>query len=202
MSGTLKVGGKTLATHDTNTNVAKIQLGSTSDVVLTDSAGNNVLSEANSVVTLGDVSFSGGYLIKSSVYTLSSSVSGNQTIPWDTSTSQQTGSLNTSTGVWTCNENGVYFISTSISFYSLNNPTFPSAYSELYIKYNNGVEYTIGFSSLLDHKGGDNSVGHATSAARTISSGETIYIDHVKTGSSGANSISHTSSHLTIIKLG
>jgi hypothetical protein len=52
MSGTLKVGGKTLATHDTNTNVAKIQLGSTSDVVLTDSAGNNVLSEASGVVTL------------------------------------------------------------------------------------------------------------------------------------------------------
>jgi len=52
MSGTLKVGGKTLATHDTNTNVAKIQLGSTSDVVLTDSAGNNVLSESGSVVTL------------------------------------------------------------------------------------------------------------------------------------------------------
>jgi hypothetical protein len=52
MSGTLKVGGKTLATHDTNTNVAKIQLGSTSDVVLTDSAGNNVLSESGGVVTL------------------------------------------------------------------------------------------------------------------------------------------------------
>jgi hypothetical protein len=52
MSGTLKVGGKTLATHDTNTNVAKIQLGSTSDVVLTDSSGNNVLSESGGVVTL------------------------------------------------------------------------------------------------------------------------------------------------------
>jgi hypothetical protein len=52
MSGTLKVGGKTLATHDTNTNVAKIQLGSTSDVVLTDSAGNNVLSESGGTVTL------------------------------------------------------------------------------------------------------------------------------------------------------
>lgn len=52
MSGTLKVGGKTLATHDTNTNIAKIQLGSTSDVVFTDSAGNNVLSESGSVVTL------------------------------------------------------------------------------------------------------------------------------------------------------
>jgi len=52
MSGTLKVGGKTLATHDTNTNVAKIQLGSTSDVVLTDSAGNNVLSESSGTVTL------------------------------------------------------------------------------------------------------------------------------------------------------
>lgn len=55
MSGTLKVGGKTLATHDTNTNVAKIQLGSTSDVVLTDSAGNNVLSESSGVVTLDNV---------------------------------------------------------------------------------------------------------------------------------------------------
>jgi len=52
MSGTMKVGGKTLATHDTNTNVAKIQLGSASDVVLTDSAGNNVLSESSGVVTL------------------------------------------------------------------------------------------------------------------------------------------------------
>ena len=52
MSGTLKVGGKTIATHDTNTNVAKIQLGSTSDVVLTDSAGTNVLSESGGVVTL------------------------------------------------------------------------------------------------------------------------------------------------------
>jgi len=52
MSGTLKVGGKTIATHDTNTNVAKIQLGSTSDVVITDSAGNNVLSESGGVVTL------------------------------------------------------------------------------------------------------------------------------------------------------
>jgi len=52
MSGTLKVGGKTLATHDTNTNVAKIQLGSTSDVVFTDSTGNNVLSESGGVVTL------------------------------------------------------------------------------------------------------------------------------------------------------
>jgi len=52
MSGTLKVGGKTLATHDTNTNVAKIQLGSTSDVVITDSAGTNVLSESGGVVTL------------------------------------------------------------------------------------------------------------------------------------------------------
>ena len=54
MSGTLKVGGKTLATHDTNTNVAKIQLGSTSDVVLTDSSGNNVLSESGGVVALSD----------------------------------------------------------------------------------------------------------------------------------------------------
>lgn len=52
MSGTLKVGGKTLATHDTDTNVAKIQLGSTSDVILTDSAGNNVLSESGGLVTL------------------------------------------------------------------------------------------------------------------------------------------------------
>ena len=52
MSGTLKVGGKTLATHDTNTNIAKIQLGSTSDVVLTDSQGNNVLSESGGTVTL------------------------------------------------------------------------------------------------------------------------------------------------------
>jgi hypothetical protein len=61
MSGTLKVGGKTLATHDTNTNVAKIQLGSTSDVVLTDSAGNNVLSESGGTVTLtADTAVIGG----------------------------------------------------------------------------------------------------------------------------------------------
>jgi hypothetical protein len=55
MSGTLKVGGKTLATHDTDNNVAKIQLGSTSDVVLTDSAGNNVLSESGGNVSIGNV---------------------------------------------------------------------------------------------------------------------------------------------------
>jgi len=62
MSGTLKVGGKTLATHDTNTNVAKIQLGSTSDVVLTDSAGNTVMSESGGVVTLNNATLGSSVL--------------------------------------------------------------------------------------------------------------------------------------------
>lgn len=55
MSGTLKVGGKTLATHNSNTNIAKIQLGSADDVVITDSAGNSILTENGSVVTLNNV---------------------------------------------------------------------------------------------------------------------------------------------------
>lgn len=55
MSGTLKIGSKTLVTHDTNTNVAKIQLGSTSDVVITGSDGSNVLSESSGVVKLANV---------------------------------------------------------------------------------------------------------------------------------------------------
>jgi len=54
MSGTLKIGGKTLATHNSNTNIAKIQLGSANDVVLADSAGNNILSESGGTVTLGN----------------------------------------------------------------------------------------------------------------------------------------------------
>ena len=52
MSGTLKIGGKTLATHNSTTNVAKIQLGSADDVVITDSSGNSILSESGSTVTL------------------------------------------------------------------------------------------------------------------------------------------------------
>ena len=75
MSGTLKIGGKFLATHDTNTNVAKIQLGSTSDVVLTDSDGNNVLSESGSTVTLtadaanvGSIDSSGNVLVNASSF--------------------------------------------------------------------------------------------------------------------------------------
>ena len=52
MSGTLKIGGKTLATHNTTTNIAKLQLGSANDVVLADSAGNSVLSESGGTVTL------------------------------------------------------------------------------------------------------------------------------------------------------
>lgn len=55
MSGTLKIGGKTLATHNSNTNIAKIQLGSADDVVLADSAGNSILTENGSVVTLNNV---------------------------------------------------------------------------------------------------------------------------------------------------
>ncbi len=55
MSGTLKIGGKTLATHNSNTNIAKIQLGSANDVALTDSAGNSILTENGSVVTLNNV---------------------------------------------------------------------------------------------------------------------------------------------------
>ena len=52
MSGTLKIGSKILATHNSTTNIAKIQLGSANDVVLADSAGNSVLSESSGVVTL------------------------------------------------------------------------------------------------------------------------------------------------------
>ena len=55
MSGTLKIGGKTLATHNSNTNIAKIQLGSADDVVITDSAGNSILTENGSVVALNNV---------------------------------------------------------------------------------------------------------------------------------------------------
>ena len=79
MSGTLKVGGKTLATHDTYNNVAKIQLGSTSDVVLTDSAGNNVLSESSGVVTLDNVNQTFGnkkYFIQGKISADSAQTSG------------------------------------------------------------------------------------------------------------------------------
>ena len=55
MSATLKIGGKTIATHNSNTNIAKLQLGSANDVVLADSAGNSVLSESGGVVTIDNV---------------------------------------------------------------------------------------------------------------------------------------------------
>ena len=54
MSGTLKIGGKVLATHNSNTNIAKIQLGSANDVVLADSAGNSILSESGGTVSLSN----------------------------------------------------------------------------------------------------------------------------------------------------
>ena len=52
MSGTITLGGKTLASHSNDTDVAKIQLGSSNDVVLADSSGNNILSESGGTVSL------------------------------------------------------------------------------------------------------------------------------------------------------
>lgn len=191
-SGNTTLGGN-LVIPDSGT----IGSASDTDAITIDISGNVTLAgTANDIGTVTSGTFNGTIGSSSSQCAMAAKLSSQHTmtanpqqIPFNTLLVNNIGTLDTSTntGRWTCDTNGVYYISFNINYYSLNNPSFPSAYLEASIRKNSaGSSATIGYATLLDHKGGDHAVGFNVSACASLVNTDTVDLALTYSSSSGA----------------
>jgi hypothetical protein len=187
--------------------------GVTSSTAITlDASGNVTLNgTANDLGTVTSGTFNGTIGSSSSQCAMAANLSSQHTmtanpqqIPFDNLLVNNIGTLDTSTntGRWTCDTDGVYYIFFSIAYYSLHNPTFPSAYLEAEIRKNSaGSSATIGYASLADHKDGEHNVGFNVSTCASLVNTDTVDLALSYSSSSGGKVV-RTYSYFLVWKIG